>query len=50
MSAYLRIGRALNFGVYYRREDGEWKIVHRHGDNPPPDASPRDELAAERDD
>lgn len=18
----------------YRREDGEWKIVHRHGDNP----------------
>lgn len=20
----------------YRREDGEWKIVHRHGDNPPP--------------
>ncbi len=21
----------------YRREDGEWKIVHRHGDNPGPD-------------
>ncbi len=21
----------------YRREDGEWRIVHRHGDNPPPD-------------
>jgi ketosteroid isomerase-like protein len=20
----------------YRREDGEWRIVHRHGDNPPP--------------
>ena len=19
----------------YRREGGEWKIVHRHGDNPP---------------
>ena len=19
----------------YRREEGEWKIVHRHGDNPP---------------
>jgi quercetin dioxygenase-like cupin family protein/ketosteroid isomerase-like protein len=25
----------------YRREDGEWKIVHRHGDNPA--ADPRDE-------
>jgi hypothetical protein len=24
----------------YRREDGEWKIVHRHGDNPPPEQSP----------
>ena len=21
----------------YRREDGEWRIVHRHGDNPGPD-------------
>ena len=21
----------------YRREDSEWKIVHRHGDNPGPD-------------
>jgi len=21
----------------YRREEGEWEIVHRHGDNPPPD-------------
>lgn len=21
----------------YRREDGEWKIVHRHGDTPGPD-------------
>jgi ketosteroid isomerase-like protein len=21
----------------YRREDGEWKIVHRHGDRVPPD-------------
>jgi ketosteroid isomerase-like protein len=25
----------------YRREEGEWKIVHRHGDNPPQD--PRSE-------
>jgi ketosteroid isomerase-like protein len=21
----------------WRREDGEWRIVHRHGDSPPPD-------------
>jgi ketosteroid isomerase-like protein len=25
----------------YRREDGEWKIVHRHGDHTPVDESPR---------
>lgn len=24
----------------YRRENGEWKIVHRHGDHPPADQSP----------
>jgi ketosteroid isomerase-like protein len=24
----------------YRREDGEWKIVHRHGDVAPVDESP----------
>ena len=24
----------------YRRENGEWKIVHRHGDVPPADQSP----------
>jgi ketosteroid isomerase-like protein len=24
----------------YRREDGEWKIVHRHGDNPGADPLP----------
>lgn len=24
----------------YRREGGNWKIVHRPGDNPPPDQSP----------
>jgi ketosteroid isomerase-like protein len=30
-------GRATHV---YRRENGEWKIVHRHGDNPPPEESP----------
>jgi ketosteroid isomerase-like protein len=25
----------------YRREDGEWRIVHRHGDHAPEDQSPR---------
>ena len=24
----------------FRREDGEWKIVHRHGDHPPSDRGP----------
>ena len=24
----------------YRREDGEWKIVHRHADNPGHDPAP----------
>jgi ketosteroid isomerase-like protein len=24
----------------YRREDGDWKIVHRHGDHPPADQRP----------
>jgi len=24
----------------YRREDGEWRIVHRHGDRPPVDQRP----------
>jgi ketosteroid isomerase-like protein len=27
----------------YRREDGEWKIVHRHGDNPPRDPRSREQ-------
>jgi ketosteroid isomerase-like protein len=29
----------------YRREDGEWKIVHRHGDLAPVDQSPSAEHA-----
>jgi ketosteroid isomerase-like protein len=31
----------------YRRENGEWKIVHRHGDHPPVDQSPPALAAAE---
>jgi ketosteroid isomerase-like protein len=31
----------------YRREEGEWKIVHRHGDNPPRDPSPPQNEVAE---
>jgi ketosteroid isomerase-like protein len=28
----------------YRREDGEWKIVHRHGDRPPDEPAPEGPL------
>ena len=31
----------------YRREDGEWKIVHRHGDSVPVDQSPPGERPAD---
>jgi ketosteroid isomerase-like protein len=31
----------------YRREDGEWKIVHRHGDAPPVDQSLPGEASTE---
>ena len=31
----------------YRRENGEWKIVHRHGDRPPLDESPPMEAVVE---
>jgi ketosteroid isomerase-like protein len=31
----------------YRREDGEWKIVHRHGDTPPVDESEPREAPAQ---
>ena len=30
----------------YRREDGEWKIVHRHADRPPIDQGPPAEASA----
>ena len=32
----------------YRREDGEWKIVHRHGDFPPEDVSRADDVLPDR--
>jgi len=32
--------RVLRVTHVYRREDGDWKIVHRHGDTPPADQSP----------
>jgi ketosteroid isomerase-like protein len=32
----------------YRRENGEWKIVHRHGDLEPEDQSPPGEASAEK--
>jgi len=31
----------------YRRENGDWKIVHRHGDHLPVDQSPRAETPAQ---
>lgn len=35
----------------HRREEGGWKIVHRHGDNPSRDPSPpQDEVAEDGDD
>ncbi len=34
------VPRTLRVTHVYRRENGEWKIVHRHGDVPPPDESP----------
>ena len=33
----------------YRREDGEWKIVHRHADTPPVDESESQEALAQAD-
>ena len=29
----------------YRRENGQWKLVHRHGDSPPDDAGPSDQAS-----
>ena len=32
--------KTLRVTHVYRRENAEWKIVHRHGDNPPPEQRP----------
>lgn len=32
-----RVTTELRVTQIYRREDGRWKIVHRHGDHPPTD-------------
>lgn len=32
----------------FRREKGQWKIVHRHGDFPPPDQSPPEDTGGYR--
>jgi ketosteroid isomerase-like protein len=34
------VNNTLRVTHVYRREDGEWKVVHRHGDFPPVDQSP----------
>jgi len=39
--------KTLRVTHIYRREDGEWKIVHRHGDKPPVDQSPPTETSTQ---
>jgi len=39
--------KTLRVTHVYRRENGEWKIVHRHGDFPPVDQSPPAEASTE---
>jgi len=36
----IKAEEAIRVTHIYRREDGEWKIVHRHGDVLPIDQSP----------
>ncbi len=38
--------RTLRVTHVYRRENGEWKIVHRHGDRLPVDQSPAAEMSS----
>ena len=35
----------LRVTTIFRREDGDWKVVHRHGDPVPESASARDQLS-----
>jgi ketosteroid isomerase-like protein len=37
MKKFAEAEQALRATHVWRREDGEWKIVHRHGDTPPAD-------------
>lgn len=37
------VSNLLRVTHVYRREQGEWRIVHRHGDHPPIDQSPSSE-------
>jgi ketosteroid isomerase-like protein len=39
--------KTLRVTHVYRRENGEWKIVHRHGDFPPVDQSPPAQASTE---
>ena len=39
--------KTLRVTHVYRRENGEWKIVHRHGDQLPVDQSPPAETSAQ---
>jgi hypothetical protein len=38
----------LRVTTVFRREGGDWKVVHRHADPVPGDASARERLAALR--
>jgi ketosteroid isomerase-like protein len=39
--------KTLRVTHVYRRENDEWKIVHRHGDYPPVDQSPPAQASTE---